>query len=67
MAGLQRMCKMFGGMKINGTMWLWDYVNDVAVKESEMPFGSERRAASDKAKYTMIAKHPTPNSTEQNP
>ena len=34
--------------------WKWDYANDEAVKESEMPQGSERWKASEKAKWVSI-------------
>jgi hypothetical protein len=34
--------------------WKWDYAADEAVKESEMPEGSERWKASEKAKWGSI-------------
>jgi hypothetical protein len=37
-------------MMVNGERWLWDYANDCAVAEKDMPRGSDRRKASDKAK-----------------
>ena len=45
MAGLARICRMYGGMEINGKKYVWDYARDEAVPEDEMPNGSERRRA----------------------
>lgn len=56
MAGLRKLCKMYGGMTIQGVKWVWDYVADEPVKESEMPVGSERWKDSEKAKYLPIIK-----------
>lgn len=49
-SGLQRICRAYGRMKINGTLWLWDYVTDEPVMASEMPAGSERWKASERAR-----------------
>lgn len=58
MGGLSRICKIYGGMKTtsNGKTvnWKWDYANDKVVKDSEMPQGSERWKASEKAKWDSI-------------
>lgn len=51
MAGLARLCKQFGSMKIGDTTMLWDYVADKAVPEAEMPFGSERHKLSERARW----------------
>ena len=65
MAGLARIAKMYGGIVINGKKYVWDYVADKAVPESEMPFGSDRHKASEKAKYLMAmtkaSRETTPN------
>ena len=53
MAGLARIAKMYGGMVINGEKYVWDYLADKAVPESEMPFGSERHKESERTKYTQ--------------
>jgi len=53
MGGLRNICKAFGGMKIQGVQWYWDYVADEPVKASEMPIGSERWLASERAKYAQ--------------
>lgn len=50
MAGLAELCKQFGSMTINGERWLWNYAENRAVPEKDMPKGSERRKASDRAK-----------------
>lgn len=59
MAGLARICKMYGSMVVKGNdgkkiTWVWDYANDKPVPESEMPFGSERHKASERAKYASL-------------
>lgn len=54
MAGLARIARMYGGMVINGVNYVWDYVNEEAVPEKEMPKGSERWQASEKRKYELI-------------
>jgi hypothetical protein len=36
MGGLNRICKMYGRMLIDGKYWVWDYVRDEAVPEAEM-------------------------------
>lgn len=54
MAGLRRICKMYGCMKIQGVMWVWDYAKDEPVLESEMPAGSERWQASERARFELM-------------
>lgn len=51
MSGLARLCKLYGEMKINSVRYVWDYVVDKAVPESEMPFGSERHKLSEQARW----------------
>ena len=51
MAGLARICKLYGGMTINGVKFVWDYAQDKAVPESEMPIPSERHKASELARW----------------
>lgn len=50
MSGLAKLCKAHGSMEVNGVRWLWDYAENCAVPESDMPKGSVRRKASDRAK-----------------
>jgi len=57
MAGLARICKVYGGMEFvdkNGkkTKWLWDYAKDKAVLAEEMT--KEEWAASEAAKWNGI-------------
>jgi hypothetical protein len=59
MAGLARILKMYGSMKVVGNdgarvTWVWDYARDEPCHDTEMPFGSERHKASERAKYTAI-------------
>jgi hypothetical protein len=46
-SGLQRICKLYGAIVINGERFVWDYAQDRGVPEKEMPVGSERRKLSD--------------------
>ena len=55
MGGLARLCKLYGAMVVNGTRYVWDYAADAAVPESEMPEGSERWQASERAKWQDVA------------
>lgn len=57
LSGLQMICKLYGAMVIQGKRWLWDYAADVAVPEAEMPLGSERHRASERAKYAAIREY----------
>lgn len=40
-------------MKCGDTLYVWDYANEVAVPEAEMPLGSERFIKSAKAKMEL--------------
>jgi len=55
MAGLAKICKMFGRMtardESGSVTWVWDYAADEACHEKDMPEGSERWKASEKAKW----------------
>jgi hypothetical protein len=55
-AGLRNIARAYGGMVINGVRFVWDYAADEAVRETEMPFGSERHKASERAKYAAETK-----------
>jgi hypothetical protein len=60
MAGLRRICKAFGGMTVIGNdgktiKYVWDYAADEPVPQSEMPIGSERWMASERAKRQCVA------------
>ena len=58
MAGLRRICRALGGMTVsaNGKTvhYVWDYVADEPVRRDEMPVGSERHKASERAKYASL-------------
>jgi hypothetical protein len=59
MAGLSKICKLYGGLTVkdsNGksVRYVWDYIDDKAVPESEMT--KERWAASEKKKWTRLMK-----------
>ena len=61
MAGLAKICKMYGSMTTRGVdgksvAWVWDYAADKAVHEKDMPSGSERWKASERVKWALIAK-----------
>jgi hypothetical protein len=53
-AGLQRVCKAFGGITTGDVRWVWDYAQDCAVRDGEMPQGSDRWKASERAKWEAI-------------
>ena len=55
MAGLRKICKLYGSMTVNGQEFVWDYANDEPVPKSEMPHGSERHARSERAKWAGAA------------
>jgi len=52
LTGLQKVCKAYGAMQCGDIMMVWDYVNDEAVPENEMPPGSERWIESEKVRWT---------------
>ena len=56
MAGLRRICKMLGAMTVSvrgqTIHYVWDYVADEPVPDTEMPVGSERWKASERARWT---------------
>ena len=52
MAGIARICKLYGKMQIGDVMWVWDYHRDIALKEKEMT--KEQWKASEKAKWSLI-------------
>ena len=56
MAGLRKIAKMYGGIKVadrrgRTTDYVWDYANDEPVKKEDMPEGSARWAASEQARH----------------
>lgn len=53
--GLQKIVRAYGGMNVNGQAYVWDYVAERAVPESEMPFGGDRWKASERAKWCVDA------------
>jgi len=54
MAGLARICKLYGSIRVQGQTFVWDYVADKAVDQKLMPVGSERWNASEKAKAELM-------------
>lgn len=62
MAGLARILKSIGSMVTvdsegRKVEWVYDYAAGMPVERSEMPFGSERWKASERAKYA--SRHPS--------
>lgn len=43
---------MYGGIKINNVIWVWDYERDIPVLEEEMT--KEQLAKSERKKYEII-------------
>ena len=52
MGGLSKICKIHGSMKVNGVVWLWDYVNDKPRLKTEMT--KNEILASEKAKWMNV-------------
>jgi len=52
MGGIRRLCKLYGRINLNGTIYLWDYARDEPRKQSEMT--KEEIAASEKIKWCSI-------------
>lgn len=50
MAGLRNLCKLYGGMTVQGVRYAYDYAADEPVKEADMPVGPDRWKASERAK-----------------
>jgi hypothetical protein len=56
LSGLQKICRMYGRMKVGDTMMVWDYANEEAVPQSKMKDGSKRWKASEKARFEELKK-----------
>lgn len=59
MAGLARICRLYGRIEVHDgkggkQLWVWDYVKEEPVIAQDMPTGSERWKASEKAKWGQI-------------
>lgn len=52
--GLQNVCKLHGEIRIQGRLWVWDYVADRAVPADELRENSERWYASQKARAEWL-------------
>jgi hypothetical protein len=55
MSGLTKICRAYGAIIVNGQKYVWDYVNEVAVPESEMPPRSKRAIESERQKWAEYA------------
>ena len=56
MSGLAKICKLYGRMVATNeqgerVVWVYDYAQDKPVHESEMPHGSDRHLASERARF----------------
>jgi hypothetical protein len=65
MAGLQRICKLYGAMVIQGKRYVWDYARDIAVLESDMT--DEQRNESERTKWMEVKKRFHGEKPVQNP
>lgn len=57
--GLQMLCRIYGGFKINGETFVWDYHQEKPVKESDLlamkkEDREKQKAASEKAKWMQV-------------
>jgi hypothetical protein len=60
MGGLRRICKALGGMRVVGNdgraiNYVWDYVADKPIPDTEMSVGSDRWKASERARWGVPA------------
>lgn len=56
MAGLRKLCKMFGSLTVKDAdghevRYVWDYARDEPVTREQMPEGGERDKLSERAKW----------------
>jgi hypothetical protein len=54
MSGLQKLCKMYGRIKVGSIIYVWDYVEDRAIPKREMT--KERFAESEKIRWETLKK-----------
>lgn len=47
--GLEKLCKLYGRIKVGSVVWQWDYANEIAVPESDMI--GKRLKLSEKARW----------------
>lgn len=52
--GLEKVCRSYGRMKCGDVMMVWDYANECAVPEAEMPIGQSRWINSERAKFAAL-------------
>lgn len=50
--GLEKICRAVGRMRCGDVLWVWDYANEVATPEDNMPEGGERWEQSERARWT---------------
>lgn len=55
MAGLAKICKLYGSIKINGVTWIYDYDNDKPRLQTDMT--EDEVKASEKAKWMQLKKN----------
>jgi hypothetical protein len=60
MSGLKKLCRLYGKLQVKAAdgrtiVYVWDYAQEEAVLESEMPFGSERWQASERVRWRQIS------------
>jgi len=53
LTGLQRICRQFGSVKLNGVVHVWDYAKECAIPEAEMKADKERLEKSEQAKWNQ--------------
>jgi hypothetical protein len=52
MNGLAKICKLYGGMTVQGVKWVWDYAQDRPRLASEMT--AKEKAESERAKWKSV-------------
>lgn len=56
MRGLEKVCKIYGRLKVGDVLWVWDYHRNKAVPDYKLKAGSNDWKLSEKAKWDGMRK-----------
>lgn len=54
MSGLRRLCQLYGRIRIQGKLWVWDFSKDEPAPSDEMRKGSERWKESERVRWQSV-------------
>lgn len=54
LTGIQKICRSFGAVKVNGKTMVWDYKKESAVPQSDLPDGSKSWRENEIEKYKQL-------------